>query len=139
MTYLHLESKIASSKLFSVSSLAKLSRGEFDEKRIADMENTILNTMGWHLHPPSVLSFLHHLCAAIPTTDERLHRKIFHHAAFFAELSVLNYFFVPLPSLPFSTPRKALTSPTFPTMPNPHKHINNTVHYHGSASATFRA
>uniref|UniRef100_A0A7S4RBU3 Cyclin-like domain-containing protein n=1 Tax=Ditylum brightwellii TaxID=49249 RepID=A0A7S4RBU3_9STRA len=95
MTCLHLASKITSSKQFSVSTLAKLSRGEFDEKHIADMENIILNTLGWHLHPPSVLSFLHHLCAAIPTTDERLRRRIFHHAVFFAELSVLDYFFVP--------------------------------------------
>jgi len=95
MTYLHLESKIGQLQaIFRVEFGEGWVGGEFDEMRIADMENTILNTMGWHLHPPSVLSFLHHLCAAIPTTDERLHRKIFHHAAFFAELSVLNYVFV---------------------------------------------
>lgn len=85
-------------KLGDLGILSDLSRGEFDMTDVRDMENHILDSLSWSLHPPTAVAFSTILldyafasagnmaCADI----DDLHDI----SSFFTELALCDYFFV---------------------------------------------
>lgn len=94
MTCLYMATKLFNGREISMSSLAELSRGEFDTAHIAEMEQIILKTLNWRLHPPTVQCFINALYGLLPSTPAPVTRAICQRATFFAELSLFDYGFV---------------------------------------------
>lgn len=94
MTTLYIATKIYNAKEISMSSLAELSRGEFDMSHIAEMERVILQTLGWRMHPPTVQSFIAYFHTLLQIDNGPVSKAIFQRAVFFSELSLYDYFFV---------------------------------------------
>lgn len=95
MTTLFMATKMFNAKQISIQSLADLSRGEFEESHIAEMERIIIETLDWRLNPPTSQAFINsfHDILMIPQTDETA-RLIHQRSSFFAELAVYDYNFV---------------------------------------------
>jgi len=101
-TTLHLAVKLLHPcKLGELGILSDLSRGEFDMKDVASMENHILKSLNWKLHPPTAIAFsnllLDYFFASqdvdmVPTDIEDLYDI----SSFFTELAVCDYYFVGL-------------------------------------------
>jgi hypothetical protein len=91
MTTLYMATKVFNAKQISISSLAELSRGEFEMSHLAEMERIILEALDWRLNPPTVQSFIGYLMALLPSDDARLARSISLRAIFFAELCCYDY------------------------------------------------
>ena len=98
-TTLHLAVKLLHPcKLGDLGILSDLSRGEFDMKDVAEMEAHVLRTLGWHLHPPTVVSFATLLLDYI-FCDRSLNLTsadiddLYDITSFFSELSVCDYYF----------------------------------------------
>jgi len=89
------------SKLEDLGVLSDLSRGEFEMKDVAEMEQHILRALSWRLHPPTAVALasltLEYALADIPLTlsFDDVH-EIKDTASFFAELAVCDYFFTTL-------------------------------------------
>jgi hypothetical protein len=94
MTSVYMATKVFNSREISMSSLADLSRGEFDMAHISEMEGIILQTLDWRMHPPTTQCFINHLHALVPLPTGPVTRAIFQRATFFAELSLFDYCFV---------------------------------------------
>lgn len=94
MTSLYMATKIFNAKQISITSLADLSRGEFDVEHIAEMERIILETLDWRMNPPTAQSFIDYLCVFIPLEDEVATNAIYQRAIFLSELSIYDYEFV---------------------------------------------
>mmetsp|Transcript_642 Transcript_642/g.920 ORF Transcript_642/g.920 Transcript_642/m.920 type:complete len:420 (-) Transcript_642:329-1588(-) len=107
----------AHKRLKFISVLANLSRGEFQERNIIDMERLLLRALGFRVHPPTSVAFINHFLLlppfsiAEPQEDALLDiiddedilelrlsrdmsRQIFDMACFYSELAVLDYSFV---------------------------------------------
>lgn len=89
------------SKLEDLGVLSDLSRGEFDMKDVAEMEQHILRALCWRLHPPTSAAMaslaLDHVLVAdgnarLKLSDDDIY-EIKDTASFFAELAVCDYFF----------------------------------------------
>jgi hypothetical protein len=91
MTTLYMATKVFNAKQISISSLAELSRGEFEMSHLAEMERIILESLDWRLNPPTVQSFIGYLLALLPLDDARLAQSISQRAMFFAELCCYDY------------------------------------------------
>ena len=93
------------SKLEDLGVLSDLSRGEFDMKDVAEMEQHILRALCWRLHPPTSAAMaslaLDHVLVAdgndarLKLSDDDVY-EIKDTASFFAELAVCDYFFTTL-------------------------------------------
>lgn len=85
-------------KLGDLGILSDLSRGEFEMKDVADMEEHILEGLRWKLHPPTsahfVVALLDYLQMDLPSHETE---DLYSNASFFSELSVCDYFFATLP------------------------------------------
>lgn len=85
-------------KLGDLGILSDLSRGEFEMKDVADMEDHILDGLKWKLHPPTAAHFavvlLDYLKMDLPSQEIE---DLYSNTSFFSELSVCDYFFVTLP------------------------------------------
>jgi hypothetical protein len=66
MTALQLAMKLYCSSSMSWSSLVRLSRGAFSEDDIRDMENRILESLQWRVHPPTANCFLREYLQLLP-------------------------------------------------------------------------
>jgi hypothetical protein len=86
-------------KLGDLGILSDLSRGEFDMTDVRDMENHILQSLSWSLHPPTAVAFstilldfafadrfVNMTCADIDDLQDI--------SSFFTELALCDYFFV---------------------------------------------
>lgn len=84
-------------KLGDLGILSDLSRGEFEMKDVAEMEEHILDGLQWKLHPPTAAAFsvimLDYLNVGLPRHEVD---DLYSNTSFFAELSVCDYFFVTL-------------------------------------------
>jgi hypothetical protein len=84
-------------KLGDLGILSDLSRGEFEMKDVAEMEEHILDGLQWRLHPPTAAAFsvimLDYLNVDLPSHEVE---DLYSNTSFFAELSVCDYFFVTL-------------------------------------------
>lgn len=94
MTALYMSTKLHNPKQISIASLSELSRGEFEQEHIAEMERIILETLEWRMNPPTVQAFVDRLLAFLPTGDANTALFVHERATFFAELTVYDYKFV---------------------------------------------
>ena len=91
MTSLYMAMKVFNSKQISITSLADLSRGEFDVHHISEMEKIILETLDWRLNPPTAQSLIDRLCRLIPLEDEVAVKAIYERSTFLAEICIYDY------------------------------------------------
>jgi hypothetical protein len=95
MTTLYLAIKLYEPGTLKMSSLIELSRGYFLVEHIAAMEDAVLRSLSWHVHPPTALCLIRHYLELLP---DRFDRSVKHDAMelsrFLCELSVCDYFFV---------------------------------------------
>jgi hypothetical protein len=95
MTTLYMATKIFGARQISISSLAELSRGEFEASHIAEMEVMILQTLRWRVHPPTGQCFVDAFHAVLPLSEGSVSDAIYQRAIFFTELALYDYTFVP--------------------------------------------
>lgn len=99
LTTLHIAIKIHSEQNIKASTLASLSRGQFQQRHIQQMEWEIMKALKWNLNPPTVFAFLSHFLMLFPNDVRHSVRKeVFEIAIYMAELSVCDSFFVRLTS-----------------------------------------
>jgi hypothetical protein len=95
MTALYLAIKLYEPGKIRMSSLIDLSRGYFLEDHIVTMEDSMLQTLGWHVHPPTPYSFVREMIYLLPVeTTPRVRHDTNELARFLTELSVCDYWFV---------------------------------------------
>lgn len=95
MTTLYLAIKLYENRSLKITSLIELSRGKFMPEHISAMEESILRSLSWHVHPPTTLSFIHHLMLLIPDTcPPTVKHDILELSRFLSELSICDYYFV---------------------------------------------
>ena len=93
MTALYVATKQMSHQHISLTTLVHLSRNEFDIDHFGKMERTMLDSVEWRVNPPTVKSFIDQLmCLIAPKVT--ICQGVYNLAQFFAELSVIDYFFV---------------------------------------------
>ena len=105
-TTLHLAVKLLyPCKLADLGILSDLSRGEFDMADVCEMEEHILRSLSWKLHPPTAIAFcslmLDHFFCSISCNNHKTVKlsfaecdDIYDVASFFSELAVCDYFFI---------------------------------------------
>lgn len=93
ITSLHLATKLFSTKYITMKSLSLLSKGEFDEANLKEMEEILLKTLDYRLHPPTIKCYIDHMMALMPPdkVSERSRHIIRQRAHFFSELAILDY------------------------------------------------
>mmetsp|Transcript_18091 Transcript_18091/g.25497 ORF Transcript_18091/g.25497 Transcript_18091/m.25497 type:complete len:312 (-) Transcript_18091:203-1138(-) len=95
MTSLHLAMKIIDTSCVKIDSLVQLSRGLFTTKDVIEMEEHLIITMGWYLHPPSPTCFLTRYLDLFHTSvSPKVRFMIAEVSRFIAEMSVCVYKFV---------------------------------------------
>lgn len=96
MTTLYMATKIFGAHRVTISSLAELSRGEFEMSHISEMEGIILHTLGWRLNPPTAQCFVDSFYKYLPSGrgSVSVSVPIYERAIFFVELSLYDYAFV---------------------------------------------
>lgn len=94
MTTLYMATKIFGSNRVTISSLAELSRGEFEMSHISEMEFIILETLSWRLNPPTAQCFINSFFNYLPAPHGPVSVAIYQRATFFVELSLYDYAFV---------------------------------------------
>jgi hypothetical protein len=88
-------------KLGDLGILSDLSRGEFDMKDVAEMEQHILKEIGWNLHPPTPIAF-GTLLLDLLVLEQNLQMSasdlddLYDISSFFSELAVCDYYFLSL-------------------------------------------
>ncbi|KAL3762070.1 hypothetical protein ACHAW5_002583 [Stephanodiscus triporus] len=94
MTALHLAIKLHEQGKLSMSSFIDLSRGYFMEEHIVTMDEVMLQSLGWHVHPPTPLAFCRDFMRLVSGEIEPgARRDISELARFMTELSVCSYWF----------------------------------------------
>jgi hypothetical protein len=97
LTTLHIAIKIHAEKRVKISTLASLSRGQFEEQHIEEMEWQVLSALGWKLHPPTLFAFISHFLLLLPNeAHQSVRKELFETSIYMAELSVCDSFFVKL-------------------------------------------
>ena len=97
MTSLYLAVKLNEPGILRMSSLIELSRGYFLVDHIASMEEILLRSLSWHVHPPTAIAFVRYLSLLMPDSwSTSMKLEITELSRFLAELSVCDYFFVTL-------------------------------------------
>ncbi|KAL7465962.1 hypothetical protein ACHAXS_006267 [Conticribra weissflogii] len=95
MTSLYVAIKLYEPSKLRMSALIDLSRGYFAAEHIVSMEDSLLQALGWHVHPPTPFSFVRDLSQLLPP---EIAASIRHDASelarFLTELSVCDYYFV---------------------------------------------
>mmetsp|Transcript_13440 Transcript_13440/g.19234 ORF Transcript_13440/g.19234 Transcript_13440/m.19234 type:complete len:400 (+) Transcript_13440:80-1279(+) len=96
MTTLYLAIKLFEPGTLKMSSLIELSRGYFSVHHIAAMEETILRSLFWKVHPVTPLCFIRHLLFLLPrgSCTQNVKHDIMELSRFLTELSVCDYYFV---------------------------------------------
>jgi len=95
MTALYLAIKLFEPGKLRMSSLIELSRGYFLAEHIVAMEDSMLQALSWHVHPPTPFPFFRDLTKLISAdVTPRLRHDISELARFLTELSVCDYYFV---------------------------------------------
>ncbi|KAL3789031.1 hypothetical protein HJC23_008178 [Cyclotella cryptica] len=95
MTALYLAIKLYEPGKIRMSSLIDLSRGYFLEDHIVTMEDSVLQSLGWHVHPPTPYSFVREMINLLPVQITPRDRHDTNELArFLTELSVCDYWFV---------------------------------------------
>jgi len=100
MTCLYMACKLYDSRKLCMASFIELSRGYFSEEHMTAMEESILNKLSWHLHPPTPLTFVHQFAALLRPSAGTIcvWDEMMEVAKFLTELAVYDYHFAPLKS-----------------------------------------
>ena len=94
MTALYLAIKLYEPGKLRMSSLIDLSRGYFMAEHIVTMEDSMLQSLGWHVHPPTPLAFCRDFMKLVSGEIEPGPRHdVSELARFMTELSVCDYWF----------------------------------------------
>eukprot|EP00978_Attheya_sp_CCMP212_P049150 scaffold623746_cov47-Attheya_sp.AAC.1 len=92
LTALYLTVKLNDHRKIRIERLVPLSSGRFTTKNIEDMERSMIESLGWFVHPPTSVSFVRELVTlGLPGLDASLRAHILCVSAFFTELSLLDY------------------------------------------------
>jgi lipoyl(octanoyl) transferase len=95
MTALYLAIKLFEPGKLRMSSLIELSRGYFLADHIVAMEDSMLQALSWHVHPPTPFAFCRDLTKLISAdVTPRIRHDVSELARFLTELSVCDYYFV---------------------------------------------
>jgi len=94
ITSMYLTIKLYNKKSISLETLSTLSKGEFSPDHIAEMENFILQALSWKLHPPTSVNFIYCFHTILRSIKDSTKQTILQRSCFFAELAVMDYFFV---------------------------------------------
>ena len=103
MTALYIAIKLHrhNGKCAGVSSFVKLSKGLFKEEDFLTMENNMLETLEWRMHPPTVFAYLDLLILFVPpkACSSFTRKAMFERIKFLLELSAtVQFFFAKKPS-----------------------------------------
>jgi len=95
LTSFFLAVKLYNPTTLPISCVVQLSRGHFNKEHIVIMENSILWSLTWNMHPPTPLCFVRHFISLLEEigcpSDVRL--EIEELARFLTEISVCDYYF----------------------------------------------
>lgn len=95
MTALYLAIKLYEPGKLRMTSLIDLSRGYFMAEHVVAMESSMLQSLRWHVHPPTPHAFCRDLLRLVPGEVPSRAREDAHEMALFmTELSVCDYWFV---------------------------------------------
>jgi lipoyl(octanoyl) transferase len=96
MTSLFMATKIFNTNKISLRSLVELSKGQYEDHNILEMEMAMLLTLSWQVNPPTLQCFVEHLCAVLPSLfdETRVIICVYKRAMFLAELAVYDFAFV---------------------------------------------
>ncbi|KAL7533147.1 hypothetical protein ACHAXR_005069 [Thalassiosira sp. AJA248-18] len=95
MTALYLAIKLFEPGKLRMSSLIDLSRGYFLAEHIVTMEDSMLQSLHWHVHPPTAFAFCRDLMRLISgDVSPRARHDVNELSRFMTELSVCDYWFV---------------------------------------------
>jgi len=75
-TALQLALKTHDSSIIKLDKLVRLGRGLFTEEDVVQMEKQILESTGWHLHPPTTYCFLRQYEQLLPSTTSETARSL---------------------------------------------------------------
>mmetsp|Transcript_43473 Transcript_43473/g.105006 ORF Transcript_43473/g.105006 Transcript_43473/m.105006 type:complete len:295 (-) Transcript_43473:139-1023(-) len=75
-TALQLALKTHDSSIIKLDKLVKLGRGQFTQQDVVQMEQKILDSLDWHLHPPSTYCFLRQYERLLPNTIGQTTRQM---------------------------------------------------------------
>ena len=90
MTSLFVATKIHHFRPLSLQTLVELSKGEFVGPEILAMEQDILQTLQWKVHPPLVQDFVQYLLRYVPLLPEQ-RLAVIQKALYWSELAVYDY------------------------------------------------
>ena len=94
MTALYIIVKINETEILDPRILSDFSMGDFSEEDIKRTEAAMLTALRWRVNPPTAISFLRHLLALLPTSenvDAGTIRAIYEMATHQVEKSILDY------------------------------------------------
>lgn len=95
LTTLYIAIKVREKKKIKLSTLTQLSRGQFGPCDIEEMEMSILTSLQWLVHPPTVVDFICHLLKFLPPDVKSSERhNVFELSRYLAELSTCDPFFI---------------------------------------------
>lgn len=95
MTALYLAIKLFEPGKLRMSSLIDLSRGYFLAEHIVTMEDSMLQSLYWHVHPPTSFAFCRDFMRLVSgDVSPRARHDVNELARFMTELSVCDYWFV---------------------------------------------
>jgi len=97
MTTLYMAVKLFEPVGIDTTALAMLSQNAYGAKDFAEMEFDILSALNWHVHGPTVLCFLEHFIALIPTRSIQSNeawKMLQHISKQYTELTLGDYYFV---------------------------------------------
>ena len=95
MTALQLAIKLYDSTMVKLDSLVKLGRGQFKETDVVQMEQKMLATLKWQVHPPTPVCFLRQYLRMLPHSVSPITRYMLAEVTrFISEISVCLYRFV---------------------------------------------
>jgi Cyclin len=94
ITALYIALKVHNRTTIKASTLSSLSRGEITVSDIIDMESLMLDTLSYHLCPPTCYTFISLFYAFVPASvRERVGHPLMQHAIYLTELSVMDISF----------------------------------------------
>jgi len=96
MTCIYTAIKIHEVEAIDPTFISNLSKGNFTEKQVVDMEQRIITSLQWRLNPPTPLSFIQKFLSIIPdkTMSKSEKSKAMKLATYQTELSVREYHFL---------------------------------------------
>ena len=95
MTALYLAIKLYEPGKLRMASLIDLSRGYFVADHVSTMEESMLQSLKWRVHPPTPFSFVRDLMRLVSgDLNSRTRHDVHELARFLTELSVCDYWFV---------------------------------------------